>query len=353
MMILKSKSIFKRSNFLILSLTVFMALSNSSLTASDKLGEEEGMAAEASTSGEFHSEIRRDPSNFSSFVDYYTPALGSMASQEKGSFQARLTLALICTHSYRLSTKNYKLAEKIYKDILKEDSKNSEALYRLGNLYLEENENPIPYWEKAASLGHTHALYAMGMRPYYKDVPAEETGKKRLEYLIKAADKGERDAMFQIGWIYYQGVDHVEKDIEKALEYFHLAAAEKEPRALHELSKMYREGEGVEKDIEKAERFENEAINSRTSDASHYLKQGWEAEKEGRLEEAARLYDKAAELGNDQAFICKNLLSLFEDVHGEARSYVKPQISWKPNIPSSSVGFLGGLFKKAVRLLPK
>ena len=81
-----------------------------------------------------------------------------------------------------------------------------------------------------------------------------------LDYFQQAADQGSADAIRSIGNLYADG-NGVEKDIEKAQEYWLRAVDLGNTKALLNLGNIYARGEGVEQDSEKARELYQKAID--------------------------------------------------------------------------------------------
>ena len=94
----------------------------------------------------------------------------------------------------------------------------------------------------------------------------QEIYEKRID---KLAEEGDVDACLTLGYMYLYGENGVEQDEEKAFKYYSIAAEKEDKIALNNLGSLYFSGIGVEKDIKTA----------------------------------AELFERAAELGNNEAAV--------------------------------------------------
>jgi len=74
---------------------------------------------------------------------------------------------------------------------------------------------------------------------------------KAVEYYQLSADQGNSDAQCNLGYCYKNGIG-VEKDLDKAIHYYQLSADRGNSTAQCYLGVCYENGEGVEPDIIKA-----------------------------------------------------------------------------------------------------
>ncbi len=108
-----------------------------------------------------------------------------------------------------------------------------------------------------------------------------------------------------------------EGDYESALEYFTKAAELGDAGAHHELSVMYRDGEGVEKDKKKEIYHMEEAAIGGHPDARYNL--GYKEAENGRFDRARKHFKIAANLGDDGSL--KMLRELYAGGHASKEDY--------------------------------
>jgi uncharacterized protein len=218
----------------------------------------------------------------------------------------------------------------------------SEAIYELG-VYFATSEGPdrdtlksIEYFEKAAEQNHPKALCNLGFfysngqgvavnlikgAAYFRR--AAELGfpqamtnlaicyerglglpidnQAAIKWHTMAADKGVATSQYNLGRLHYtaQPPDH-----DRAVHFFKLAAAQNQRDALYSLGLCYNLGHGLDKDPAMAIFHYKVAADMDHPSALHNLALHYYY-GEGGLEkdwaEARRLFQKAAELGNDSS----------------------------------------------------
>ena len=133
--------------------------------------------------------------------------------------------------------------------------------------------------------------------------PLPETEEEADEQAIKRIEVNDPVAMCHIGTdISYKG------DYRGAFEYFTKAAALGDIQAHYQLSTLYGEGKGVEKDEEKELHHLTEAAIGGCYRARYNL--GWIEKQHGRLDRAAKHYIIAAKLGCDKSL--KSVTNLYK-----------------------------------------
>ena len=115
------------------------------------------------------------------------------------------------------------------------------------------------YWyRKAADLGVTAAMVNLTQIYLFRDEKYRNV-QMGLLYAFMAADYEDEQAQNYLGLCYEEGIG-VLKDYEKAYHYFSLAVENGAGAcAEHNLARCYRKGRGIEKDLDVAERLEQQA----------------------------------------------------------------------------------------------
>ena len=234
------------------------------------------------------------------------------ADQEKGKEYYDKAINLGCTDAYfglgqmAQAEEDYATAMDNY---MKEIEEGTEQLYIansmlcVGSLYysgagVEQNyDTAIEWYEKAAKLNNTKAMYNIGWTYTQEGVA---NGQKAIEWYEMAAELNYSDAMASLGDLYRLG-NLVEQDFSKAIEWYEKAAALNNSYAINELGYVYQFGEGVEVDYEKAFEYYEKAAELGNRAAMNNLTfmyfhgEGLEANPEKALEWAK----KSAELGDE------------------------------------------------------
>ncbi|MBQ8192650.1 MAG: sel1 repeat family protein [Bacilli bacterium] len=182
-------------------------------------------------------------------------------------------------------------------------NKNTYALYEMGINEYKGYIKGYPrynisykYFKEASIKNHPGSYYMISKMYYDKLIGtySNEELKEAYNYLIKAVELNNIPGMNLLGLLYLNGIYPVKKDINKAIEYFKLASSNNyayaynnlgkiyenkkdykkaldyyqkssllgESWALNKLGEYYRLGICVEKDIQKAFDYYNEAIDS-------------------------------------------------------------------------------------------
>ena len=137
-----------------------------------------------------------------------------------------------------------------------------------------------------------------------KAVP--ETDEETNELLMKRVEANDPVAIQEMGTdIYYEG------DYEAAFEYWTRAVDLGDTDAHYQLSTLYRDGLGVEKDEKKQLHHLKQAAISGDAVARHYL--GWTEEQRGRMDRAVKHYIIAAKLGYDDSL--ESVKDMYKDGH--------------------------------------
>lgn len=149
----------------------------------------------------------------------------------------------------RNNLKNYDLAEKYLKNSARYCF--SPAHYSLGYLYYikELTEESKKWLFSAKNLGDNLAAHQLGL--IYKN---ENNSKEMLENLKFADTNNFVPSVTELGVQFYDGI-LVDKNLYQAFKYFEKAAFKNDPLAQNNLGWMYEHGEGVSKDITKAEKW--------------------------------------------------------------------------------------------------
>lgn len=150
-------------------------------------------------------------------------------SADQGNISAMMSLGIMFRHGYGVVPSKKKAIEWYEKAANLGDSK---AMYELsfivgvGDIDFEPDEDKAIEWcEKAADQGNSSAMISLGAMFHY-GLDFEHDMDKAIELYEKAANLGDTTAMYMLGYINYTGKGHSgESGTDKALYYFRKAAA--------------------------------------------------------------------------------------------------------------------------------
>ena len=133
---------------------------------------------------------------------------------------------------------------------LEQQSHDDKLQYRIGWMLLNsvgtgKDEAAAKEWfERASKLGNPHAQYQLARMILNNLSSTPEQTAQALEWLTKAAEAGQDCAQYMLGKIYRDG-QGTEKDIQKAVELFTPAAEQENSFAAFALGKLYLAGDAV------------------------------------------------------------------------------------------------------------
>jgi hypothetical protein len=131
---------------------------------------------------------------------------------------------------------------------------NADALYRLGNLYLEgvpqDHEEAAKNFLQAAELGLADAQDAVGTMHYVGDGVPEDYD-EAFAWYDKAAEQGNVQALVHVGDMHLCG-DGTPEDVSQAIICYRKAAERGNPEAQWHLGCLYADGDNVPQDVVEA-----------------------------------------------------------------------------------------------------
>lgn len=175
---------------------------------------------------------------------------------------------------------------------------NTEAMYELGNIYfeLEEEVKSFTMYKMAAQLGHPDAMNNLADM-YFNGEGIAQDDRLALHWFTKAAECGVVEAMYTLGIMYEQGLGTT-TDNQQALEFYMAAAHGGDIEGLYRLGMIYFEGElGQLQNREQAIYYFEQAAEQFHLDALFNLAYITELE-EGMTEKAIHFYKQASLIGD-------------------------------------------------------
>ncbi len=183
-----------------------------------------------------------------------------------------------------------------------------EAYWNLGIIYgyteEKKDDKAAFYWFKRAAEGEYEDAYLKVGIYYHLGKGTEKNIETAIQWYEKAAECGSEEACWNLGVVYE--CENV-KDEKKAFYWYKKAAEAGDEGAYNELGKRYREGIGIEKNIEEAVRWYKKAAETENADAMYELGRIYD-EVYRDESEATGWYLKASDLGNKAA---EEMLSTF------------------------------------------
>lgn len=184
---------------------------------------------------------------------------------------------------------------------LKAESGDSEAQAQLGHAYrdgigIKENEEKARYWfQKSADQNYAKGYYGLYL--------TEKKAKDAIEWLMKAVELEYPTAIADLGVLYMNGWG-IEKDGNKAFKYNKIAAEKGVAQGELNLGVCYEYGIGTNQDFREAVKWFRKAANKGVPDAENSLgvcyKDGKGVEQDYKA--AFEWFQKAAEHGNILAY---------------------------------------------------
>lgn len=180
---------------------------------------------------------------------------GFKALKEKVE-QGDLHYSNVLGYAYRFgigTEENIKQAIKVFTPSAEQG--NAMSLGHLSELYLEQDkiEKAKPLMLKASENNNLQAIMYLASYYHNQDI------KKAIYYYQKGAELNDSQAMLELSYLYENG-EGVEKDDKKAVELLEEAFRLQNLEAMNELSIRYLEGRGVERNYEIAEGLFNNII---------------------------------------------------------------------------------------------
>lgn len=219
--------------------------------------------------------------------------------------------------------------------------------YKEGYGVEQDAEVAAEWFKKAAEDGYAESMLELG--EYYQSILFDL--EKSKYWLLKAVDCGNAEAMNKLG---VMCADDIEPDYEEAIKWYEKAIEQDFPMAYRNLAILYRDGNGVKKDLKRAEELLLKAAELGVEDAESIIEQMNVSEEndlvdeanklleEGKQKEAVAIYKKLAIKGNMRAQFNYGLC--FLNAWG-VKQNLKEGVSWLEK--SEAQGFAWSCLKLA------
>lgn len=185
------------------------------------------------------------------------------------------------------------------------------AQYNLGLIYFDGEDGvdsnitqALDWYTKSAEQNFVGALISLGMIYLNGERGVDKDESAAKDWFLRAANVTENNsgdnsiALVNLGLMYQYGIGVLENNVEAA-RWYSKAAEKKDPEGQYLIGQMNEKGLGVPKDTNNAMAFYRKAANQNYSEAQYALAQLLEKGNEAYVNEAIRLYRKAAKTNNN------------------------------------------------------
>lgn len=219
-----------------------------------------------------------------------------ISAAEKGNADAQVKLCEDYFKGNDCLEKSYKECARWGEEAIKQGRKGIRFETAYSQSHIGNHDRAKELYLQLANEGNGVAMnnYACELSDY----------KEKAEWFRKAVDAGESYGMWNLGRLYRDGKG-VEKDIEKALQLLRKSVDRGCIGAIEDLAWMYRYGQGVEKDGDEAVKWYKQAVEKGEHDCllslgDLYL-EGQIVKKD--VDMAIHFYKQAVEKGKDKAMV--------------------------------------------------
>lgn len=171
-----------------------------------------------------------------------------------------------------------KAVEYLNKAIEKDPQKAGAANRMLGIIYADtvmgkkDAKKAFEFFTASAELGDSIGMYRLA-KAYDLGEGTVQNLEKASQYYTQSADAGYPQAKAEAGWIYLRGYKGVSKDLEKAVKYLQDAVETENADAMAYLGNAYENGWGIDKNESKALELYSQAAEAGSPDGKALL--GW------------------------------------------------------------------------------
>lgn len=161
------------------------------------------------------------------------------------------------------------------------------------------------YFSKAAEMGHPYARNAVATA-FLNGRGVEKNEQRGQKLLLEAANAGSKEASYNLGLFYKTGQKGFPQDKTKALQYYKKAFDLGEISSGYYIGKMYRDGDGIPRDMNQACSWFTWAASLNHAESAYEMAWFYREKLQGTslssdLEKMMDYYTKAAELKHRSA----------------------------------------------------
>ena len=203
-------------------------------------------------------------------------------------------------------------------------------LYMKGDVVELDKEEAVKWYLKGAELGNAMAQYELATC-YHNGEGVEEDQEEAAKWMMKAAEKcTDRGVQWTMGRYYQEGWG-VEKNPVEAVKWFERSAKKGFDLAKYYLAMCYMNGEGVQKDEEKAEELLVDAADNECKEAKEVLARIRQNREERARKLAAEKAEGARRLAAEKAKKAEQIRRLadIEDIVVERISRINDILAGK------------------------
>ena len=210
------------------------------------------------------------------------------------------------------------------------------SMVRLAELYMKgdvvelDKEEAVKWYLKGAELGNAMAQYELATC-YHNGEGVEEDQEESAKWMMRAAEKStDRGVQWTMGRYYQEGWG-VEKNPLEAVKWFERSAKKGFALAKYYLAMCYMNGEGVQKDEEKAEELLVDAADNGCKEAKEVLARIRQNREESARRLAAEKAESARRLAAEKAKKAERIRRLadIEDIVVERISRINDILAGK------------------------
>ena len=170
--------------------------------------------------------------------------------------------------SPRAASKNIYQGQDVFIDFY-----DSDVLYKVANdhyTFYEDHKQAAYWWFQSSWDGHPVSLYNLAIL-LYEGRGVDKNTAQALELFVLSGQEGFVEAQYMAGVLYFKERELFENHLEQSFYWFHKAANLNHPEAQYNLGLMYKNGWGIQQDLELAADWFTLASKTNVKDANKQL----------------------------------------------------------------------------------